>query len=128
MGKIISLIEREKKYCFNKILNLINILDDYDVKVSLSHEDILLILNSLYDLYLDKGIAYQYLEDMLLYFNEICSEIASLGSVFSFENVYNGFLGCYELMVPVGIENQEFDEVFQKVKTKIDSRRFINEK
>lgn len=76
MGKIISIVDREKRYCSEKILDIVNILDDYDVEFRIDREEILLILSDLYDLYLKKEIAYQYLEDMLLYFNEICKEIS----------------------------------------------------
>lgn len=128
MGKIISIVDREKRYCSEKILDIINILDDYDVEFRIDREEILLILSDLYDLYLKKEIAYQYLEDMLLYFNEICKEISEEEKVFDLDSICNGLLGCYELMVPIGLEREDFDDVVQKVKVKINKRRKADEK
>lgn len=123
MGEVISLVDRQKEYCFDKILDVINILDDYDVEIDISKKDILLILNDLYDLYLEKKIVYQYLEDMLIYFNEICGDIAYDDEVFDVDSICNGIIGCYELMVPLGIEREDFRKVLKKVKAKIGSRR-----
>lgn len=128
MGKIISIVDREKRYCSDKILDIINILDDYDVEFRIDREEILLILSDLYDLYLKKEIAYQYLEDMLLYFNEICKEISEEEKVFDLDSICNGLLGCYELMVSIGLEREDFDDVVQKVKVKINKRRKADEK
>lgn len=128
MGKIISIVDREKRYCSEKILDIINILDDYDVEFRIDREEILLILSDLYDLYLKKEIAYQYLEDMLLYFNEICKEISEEEKVFDLDSICNGLLGCYELMVSIGLEREDFDDVVQKVKVKINKRRKADEK
>ena len=128
MGKIISIVDREKRYCSEKILDIVNILDDYDVEFRIDREEILLILSDLYDLYLKKEIAYQYLEDMLLYFNEICKEISEEEKVFDLDSICNGLFGCYELMVPIGLEREDFDDVVQKVKVKINKRRKADEK
>lgn len=128
MGKIISFVEREKSYSSEKILEIINILDDYDVEFMIDIEEILLILRDIYDLYLKKEIAYQYLEDMLLYFNEICLEVSEEKRVFDLDSICNGLMGCYELMAPIGIEREDFDDVIQKVKVKIYNRRQYNEK
>lgn len=123
MGNVISLVEKEKKRCADKVLDIISILDDYDVSIEISQHDIVLILSELYDLYLEKQIVYQYTEDMLLYFNEIGRDVLEENEVFDFFSVSNGFMGCYDLMVPIGIEKEEFRKVFQKVKQKIDGRR-----
>ena len=56
MGKIISIVDKEKRYCSEKILDIVNILDDYDVEFRIDREEILLILSDLYDLYLKKRL------------------------------------------------------------------------
>lgn len=123
MGKVISLVERRKKQCADEILEIINILEDYDISIYIKQSDILFILNELYNLYLEKQIIYQFLEDMQLYFNEICRDILEENEVLDFSSLSNGFMGCYDLMVPIGIEKEEFSKVFQKAKAKINDRR-----
>lgn len=123
MEKVVSLVEREKNKCTDKVLEIINILEDYDITIDISQENIRLILSKLYDLYMKKQIAYQFKEDMLLYFNEICRDVLDEEEVFNFESISNGFMGCYDIMIPVGIEKEDFGKVFQKVEHEIDSGR-----
>lgn len=127
MGKVISMTEKRKRDSFAKIFEVIDILDDYDVVIDIDREDIILILDSLYDLYSKKKMAYQYLDDMLLYFNEIARDVVIEEIAFDIDSISNGLVGCYQLMMPIGIDEQEIIEVMDKVKVKLNGRSCYNE-
>ena len=127
--KIIDLNEKKKEFTFSKIEEMLDALRDYDIKVSLTLEELKIIYDELFNLYLEKGIIYEFKEDILTYFNEIiCLALEEKEKDFSATYVRNGFLFCQHLMSPMEITKKDINKSLAKANKKIKSRRLVNGK
>jgi len=107
MNKVVDLNSKRKGKYFDKIKEIISILDDYNTEMAITEEEILIILEELYNLYRRKSITYHFLEDMLDYFNTICESVVNEDIALTPEIIYNGLLGCYNLMAPVEVRQRD---------------------
>ena len=127
--KIIDLSEKKKDYIFTKLEEMLSDLRDYDIRISLNLNDLRIIYDELFNLYLEKGIIYEFREDILTYFNEIiCLALEEKEDDFSIEYVNKGFIFCQELMSPIEITKKDVNKTLAKANKKIKNRRSINGK
>lgn len=128
MGEIISLDNRLKEIYYKEIFNIIEILKDYEIEVKIPEENIKIILDELYNLYKEKEISYEYIEDMLSYFNEICKDAAAEGISLTSKIIFNGLVICHRMMSPVEIEKKDILSALEKAKARIKVEEKHNEK
>lgn len=119
MKKIVNLDDKVKDKCYEDVSEMIEGLSDYDIAVEVKPAEVKIILQELYDLYKEKAIIYQYLDDMSIYFNDIMvsaiEEEHSLTKEFLFDNL--SF--CQFLQTPVEIEQTDMESTLEKAKMKI---------
>lgn len=119
MGEIVDFERKKKKFYYAEILSIINTLDDYEVDICVNPADVVIILDELYELYKKKEISYQFLEDMILYFNEICVEVSEEYYSLTNEELFNGLINSYDLYNEVEISKEEMISCVNRAKIKV---------
>lgn len=119
MGEIVDFERKKKKFYYAEILSIINTLDDYKVDICVNPADVVIILDELYELYKKKEISYQFLEDMILYFNEICVEVSEEYYSLTNEELFNGLINSYDLYNEVEISREEMISCVNRAKIKV---------
>lgn len=119
MGEIVDFERKKKKFYYAEILSIINTLDDYEVDICVNPADVVIILDELYELYKKKEISYQFLEDMILYFNEICVEVSEEYYSLTNEELFNGLINSYDLYNEVEISREEMISCVNRAKIKV---------
>lgn len=119
MGEIVDFERENKKFYYAEILSIINTLDDYDIDICVNPVDVVIILDELYELYKLKEISYKFLEDMILYFNEICVEVSEGEAPLTNEELFNGLIGSYDLYNEVEISREEIMSCVNRAKIKV---------
>ena len=127
--KIIDLNEKRKELTFAQLEDMLEALKYYDINISLTIKDLKIFTDELFNLYLKKGLIYEFSKDILTYFNEvICLALQENEKDFSLNYLTKGLIFCQSIMTPIDISKKDIQKTLSKVNLKIKVRRLINGK
>ncbi len=113
--KIININTKKKELIFERIESMLEDLKDYDIIISLSKEQLQVLLEELFNLYQRKKIIYEFEEDILRYFNEIIvMALEEKEKYFSYDYVKKGIIICQSILSPVEISSKDIKKVLIK--------------
>ena len=117
-GKIISLDDHKKELVFNNVKEILDELIDDGGEVTLTDDQLRVILDEFYEYYKKKGIMYCFEEAMLDHFNDICDDAYDEDANMDLEYTL-GELALYELVDSrVEVNPKETKRIIKTIRSK----------